>query len=190
MFEWQVCSSDRCVRDCERGWTWHAAVNRWPATHPYEAKSITQIEPDPDPVFRDRQHQPLEACMRAEIHHLLTPDIDPAAFVPDDPERFAFLVQMLAGPAGEEGEESFQFEVCTPGWLRDRVRTEGPMSGRHFVIVDSFNWPVLQSYFQRLVTRCWGADWHEVATKLSRYGFWEFEENTPEVDDTTPERHA
>lgn len=55
--------------------------------------------------------------MRAEIRHLLTPDIDPDTFVPDDPERFSFLVQMLAGPLSEEGEESFQFNVCTPGWL-------------------------------------------------------------------------
>jgi hypothetical protein len=41
--------------------------------------------------------------MHAEIRHLLTPDIDPDTYVPDDPDRFMFLVQMLAGPAGEKG---------------------------------------------------------------------------------------
>jgi hypothetical protein len=128
--------------------------------------------------------------MRAEIHHLLTPDIDPETFAPDDPERFAFLVQMLAGPAGEPGEESFQFEVCTPGWLQDQVRREGPMSGRHHVVVDTFSWPALQSYFQRLVYRCSGADWREVATKLSRYGYWEFEDYTRATGDTAPEHHT
>src|SRR5260221_6324103 len=125
--------------------------------------------------------------MQAEIHYLHTPDIDPDTFAPDDPERFAFLVQMHAGPAGGKGEESFDFEVCTPGWLLERARREGPMNGRHLVIIDTFNWPALQSYFQRLVSPCPGSDWHEVATKLSRYGHWEFEDYTQATSQTNPE---
>lgn len=63
--------------------------------------------------------------MQAEIRHLLTPDIDPDTYVPDDPDRFLFLVQMLAGTAGQPGEESFQFEVCTPdGSTRKSSRTD------------------------------------------------------------------
>jgi hypothetical protein len=122
--------------------------------------------------------------MQAEIRHLLTPDINPDTYVPDDPDRFAFLVQMLAGPAGEPSEESFQFEVCTPGWLHQQVQRDGPLNGRHHVIVDTFNWPALQTYFQHLVTSCTGADWHEVATKLARYGYWEFEDYTPAPGET------
>jgi hypothetical protein len=124
--------------------------------------------------------------MRAEIRHLHTPDIDPYTFIPDDSERFMFLVQMLAGPAGEQGEESFQFEVCTPQWLHDRIRREGPINGRHHVIVDAFNWPGLQAYFQRLVAGCTGADWHEITTKLSRYGHWEFEDYTVDTPPAMP----
>ncbi|PXX54029.1 immunity protein 8 of polymorphic toxin system [Nocardia tenerifensis] len=119
--------------------------------------------------------------MRAVIRHLLT-DTDPAAFAPDDPEKFVFLVQMLAGPSDGPGEESFQFEVCTPGWLLERTRREGPVNGRHQVIVEHFNWSALEIYFQRLVTRCWGSDWNEVATKLGRYGYWEFEDYTPRLE--------
>jgi hypothetical protein len=74
--------------------------------------------------------------MQAEIRHLLTPDIDPDTFVPDHPDRFMFLVDMPAGPAAGPGEESFQFEVCTPGWLHERARHDGPITGRHYVIVD------------------------------------------------------
>lgn len=112
---------------------------------------------------------------RAEIRFLHTPDIDPETYVPEDPERFVFLVQLIAGPAGERGEESFGFEVCSPGWLAEQART-GPITGRHHVIVDRFDWPALVTYFEKLVTRCTGADWAEVATKLSRYGLWEFED--------------
>lgn len=97
---------------------------------------------------------------------------------------------MLVGPAGEQGEESFQFEVCTPGWLAEQIEHDGPTNGRHYVVVNHFHWPTLQNYFERLVTRHWGADWHEVATKLSRYGYWEFEDYAPAAGETTPERHS
>ncbi|MFI6166325.1 Imm8 family immunity protein [Nocardia sp. NPDC051052] len=128
--------------------------------------------------------------MRAEIRELLTPDIDSDTFVPDDPDRFCFLVQMLAGPAGDEGEESFQFEVCTPGWLSERIERDGPINGRHYVIVNNFHWPTLQNYFERLVTRIWGDNWREIATELSRYGGWEFEDYTAAASGPTepPER--
>jgi hypothetical protein len=112
--------------------------------------------------------------MRAQIRHLLTPDIDPTTFAPEDPERFMFVVQMLAGPYDGQGEESFQFTVCTPGWLHDHVNRKGPMPGAHHVIVGTFNWPTLEAFFQRLVLQSTGADWNEVTTKLSRYGLYEF----------------
>ena len=115
----------------------------------------------------------------AAIRHLLTPDIDPDTYVPEDPANFCFLVQMLAGPNDGPGEESFQFEVCTPGWLAERVRPGGPTNGRHFVIVDGFHWPTIRAYFERLVTQCQGADWTEVTTKLARYGHYEFEDYRP-----------
>lgn len=86
---------------------------------------------------------------------------------------------VLARLPGGEGEESFDFEVCTPGWLHELIRRDGPVNGRHHVIIDTFNWPALQSYFQKLVTRCPGQDWHEIAAKLSRYGHWEFEDYAP-----------
>lgn len=121
--------------------------------------------------------------MRAEIRYLHTPDIAPDSFVPDDPERFMFLVQVLAGPAGDQGEESFEFTVCTPGWLHDRAQRDGPTSGANKVIVNSYDWPALESFFQRLVSRCAGPTWQDVATKLSRFGRYEFEDYTPSTDE-------
>lgn len=117
--------------------------------------------------------------MEAEIRYLLTPDIDPGTFMPEDPGSFMFLVQMIAGPAGEEGEESFSFEVCTPGWLQEQARAGGPVSGRHRVIVGAFGWPALQRYFELLVSRRGDRDWHQTAVKLGRYGQWEFEDCDP-----------
>jgi hypothetical protein len=50
----------------------------------------------------------------AKIRYLHSPDIDPDSYVPDDPTRFMFLIQMIAGPDGGPGEESFDFTVCPP----------------------------------------------------------------------------
>jgi hypothetical protein len=47
------------------------------------------------------------------------------------------------------------------------------------VIIDAFNWPVLQAYFERLASRCGGQDGRAIVMKLSRYGQWEFEDYTP-----------
>ncbi|MEV6604365.1 immunity 8 family protein [Kutzneria sp. NPDC051319] len=113
---------------------------------------------------------------RAEIRYLHTPDIDVDTYAPEDPANFMFLVQLLAGPNDGPGEESFDFEVCTPAWLADRVRESGPLNGRHLVIVDRFHWPTIRACFERLVNQCTGATWSEVTEKLSRYGHHEFED--------------
>lgn len=118
--------------------------------------------------------------MRAEIKELHSPDAyDLATFVPDDPARICVLVQIIAGPEGEPGEESFDVVVCSPGWLSDQVRAHGPTSGRHHLVVETFDWPVLRKYFVNLVHSCEGEDWSEVAAKLSRHGAWEFEDYQP-----------
>jgi len=54
----------------------------------------------------------------AEIKRLHSPDVyDLATFAPDDPEDFGFLLQIMAGTLGSEGEESFNVVVCTPRWV-------------------------------------------------------------------------
>lgn len=63
--------------------------------------------------------------------------------------------------------------------LTPDVDPDGPVNGGHYVIVNRFDWPTLRNYFDRLVAGIAGADWNEVATQLSRYGHWEFEDYTP-----------
>ena len=42
-----------------------------------------------------------------------------------------------------------------------------------------YDWPALVAYFEALVAGCHGANWHEAAERLARYGWWEFEDYTP-----------
>ena len=50
---------------------------------------------------------------------------------------------------------------------------------RHHLLMESFDWPTLSSYIKRRVHECEGATWREVAEKLARLGYWEFEDYRP-----------
>jgi Immunity protein 8 len=63
---------------------------------------------------------------------LLSPD---PRTLSGDPASFAFGVQLLIGPAGGLGEESFELTVCSPEWLAERCKSGEPVSGLHHVVV-------------------------------------------------------
>lgn len=115
--------------------------------------------------------------MRPEIRRLHTPDAASFdSFAPQDPQDFSMLVQVLVGPAEGEGEESFDIEVITPKHLAARVERAGPISGRHLLVVARFDAATIQSWIENAVAECSGADWKDIAAKLSRLGRWEFED--------------
>lgn len=115
--------------------------------------------------------------MRAAIRRLHTPDaLSLHDYVPEDESDFALLVQVIAGPDGGEGEESFDVDVVTPLHLSKRLSRAGPMSGRHLLLVDRFDAETIQRWLEHAVAGCSGATWNDVASKLSRIGHWEFED--------------
>ncbi len=114
--------------------------------------------------------------MRAEIRSLGSLWVDDlTAWVPDR-EDWALPVRIVAGPDDGPGEESFDVMVCSVAWIADRVDRLGIIDGRHHVLVDSFNWASLSRYLSRRVSECQGDTWSEVAERLGRLGFWEFED--------------
>lgn len=118
--------------------------------------------------------------MKPVLKRLHSPDaVDLTTFTPEDPSSFGVLLQAMFGPEGSEGEESFDVLLCTPTWLARKVEREGPIDGRHHLIVDKFDLAQVRSYFTAYATSCTGKTWPEVATKLSRLGKWEFEDYTP-----------
>ncbi|MCP5021562.1 MAG: hypothetical protein GY930_07270 [bacterium] len=115
--------------------------------------------------------------MRAQVRRLHTPDADDlASFAPEDDGDFALLVQIIAGPEGADGEESFDLEVITPRELARRVEGSGPMSGRHLLIVNRFDADHIAAWIDKSVAACSGGSWVEVAEQLGRIGHWEFED--------------
>ena len=115
--------------------------------------------------------------MRAEIKRLFSSDVeDLEHFVPPDPTTFSVVIRLMAGPQGGDGEESFDFVVCSPSWLETTVNGDEPLLLRHKLLMRSFDFAMLRKFVERFVRGCEADSWDELADKLSRLGHWEFED--------------
>lgn len=115
--------------------------------------------------------------MKAEIKRLHSPDVSELhTWLPEDPACFGFLLQVMVGPAGGDGEESFDFLVCSPAWLRRKYGADAVVRGRHQLLLFSYDFDRLVSAVAKIVEEADGETWDEVASKISRYGGWEFED--------------
>ena len=115
--------------------------------------------------------------MDAELHGLSSVDL-PAGppQLPEDPLDCWVPVEADMGVRGEPGTDSFTFYVCTPIRL---ARTLGKMPhqfGRHLLIVERFDWSVLDTAIRQLIGDLSADTWNELASKIGRYGLWEFED--------------
>jgi len=112
-----------------------------------------------------------------ELRRLHSPDLlDLEHSFPSDPENFCILVQAMIGPRGGEGEESFDFIVCTPKWLIKKIPANGYLLGRHYLIVLHYEYAVVFDAISKLCGRTHGSSWHDAAQRLARFGGWEFED--------------
>jgi hypothetical protein len=53
------------------------------------------------------------------------------------------------------------------------------VSGRHHLFVKEYNFEELKAYLGKYCETCMGALWTEVAQKVARIGYWEFEDYKP-----------
>jgi hypothetical protein len=117
--------------------------------------------------------------MKAELKSLDCPDVDLETFVPEDPRSFGLLLQAMIGPEGGKFAESFDLQLHTPQWLlerRERGLLPPVVFGRHMLLVFAYDYRQIFDTIQDYCRSCVGADWEEVAQKLSRIGYWEFED--------------
>lgn len=104
---------------------------------------------------------------------------EPETYMSPDPLDDAFWLRMMIGPPDGPGEESFDVLVCTPAWLAGVVSKEGPQIGRHRLIIEKLDLHVAETFLRRQVERLEATTWDELAAKISRLGYWEFEDYRP-----------
>ena len=118
--------------------------------------------------------------MHAAIRRFHSPDIhDLEGYQPPEQDRFGFLLQILAGPENDQGEESFDVFVCTPRWILENYSHDDIVSGSHMMIMFKYDYQKLCDFLHKKVSEVSGEAWIDVARGIGRLGRWEFEDYTP-----------
>jgi len=115
--------------------------------------------------------------MKAVLKGYHSPDVYSLPdYVPENKKSFGFLLQLFVGADDGEGYESFDVVVCTPKWLSDTHSKDEVVIGRHYLIVFEYNFAHIMEEVQGFLDTCTGETWREVALKVGRLGYWEFED--------------
>ena len=116
--------------------------------------------------------------MRAQLKTLDSPDVpELKSYAPENPRCFGFLLEASFGLEGVPGADLFDIMVCTGPWLEDQARqTSGIIIGRHYLIVDRYDFGRIKRFLEDYANKCEGGTWDEIAEKLGRLGHWEFED--------------
>ena len=118
--------------------------------------------------------------MTPEVKRLHSPDVaELSAYVPADPGNFAFLLQVMVGPVGQDAEESFDVVVCTPRWISSHLGPEEILVGLHHLVVATYDYGRLERFLRRRVSECGGTTWNEIGARIGRLGRWEFDDYKP-----------
>lgn len=117
--------------------------------------------------------------MRAKLKEFYSLDFDLNSYWPDESDNFGFWVRAMIGPEAEEGAESFDMQICTPAWLKSKHSDSEVIFGRHMLVVFEYDLDRIKNKVSSYCDSCSGKDWQEIAGKLSRLGYWEFEDYKP-----------
>jgi immunity protein 8 of polymorphic toxin system len=117
--------------------------------------------------------------VRAELRGVYSPDIaDLEAYRPKDGDNFHVAITAFIGPADGPGEETFQFAVCTARWIQENPPPKGFQFMRSTILLTRWDYATLNRALTDLSRHTSADDWPSLALRLSRYGHWEYEDDT------------
>lgn len=119
--------------------------------------------------------------MKPEIKDLISTDINNLEeYIMLRGSKFCFQLQMIVGPDNGPGQESFNIHICSPSWLEEKLKNDPYENayriGRHYLFLYDICYDKLYGILSKIVNGCIGNTWDECAQKLSRIGYWEFED--------------
>ncbi|MEM8836662.1 MAG: immunity 8 family protein [Pseudomonadota bacterium] len=113
--------------------------------------------------------------MRGKVRYFSMVGGEFSEYWPDDVTNFCIGADATIGPENGIGGEIFSFQVCSPKWFSEN-ESHSPVFARHIIFMNEYDEPGFMKIVEDLVANTHGETWHEVALKLSRYMFWEFED--------------
>lgn len=117
--------------------------------------------------------------MKPEIRIIGSPDVnDLRTYAPHDQGEVAIQVAVSIGTEGDPGADLFYFLVRTPEAIERELEqtADGYVSGRAFIVMKSYDYGLLRRALEKICEDAEGPDWDHIASRLSRYAYWEFEE--------------
>jgi hypothetical protein len=118
--------------------------------------------------------------MQAEIKSFHCPDIDDLEnYRPKIFDNFSFYLEMTIGTKGEVGEEIFGVTICTPKSFTDEFTNSDVIIPIHRVFVFRYDFHQIKTKLKHFVETRSGNNWHEIALKISKVAYWEFEDYQP-----------
>ncbi len=114
--------------------------------------------------------------MRAEIKDFYSNDVDLqlSNYNPND-DNFGIWARIIVGEKNGIGEESFDFFICTPEWLKGNIENDDVVFGFHYIIVKKFDYLKIYNKLEQYVSNINEKDWKSIADKISLIGKWEFD---------------
>ena len=114
--------------------------------------------------------------MKPVVKSIFSSDIDDLInFIPDKDNNFCIQVRAIVGPDNGEGEESVDFEICTPLWLKQKYGPDNVITGSDKLIVFRYDYKSIKAKITRLLESCEGDTWENCGNQMSKFGLWEFE---------------
>lgn len=116
--------------------------------------------------------------MKAKIKSIELIDFENWHYYPDDISNFCVSAEAIIGAKGSEGADIFSFQICTPKWL-EQNKNGVAVFVRHLLLVSEYDEVLIKQTVADLVSGIAGENWSEIAQKLARHMFWEFEDYQP-----------
>jgi hypothetical protein len=113
--------------------------------------------------------------IRAELKDWFSPDVPEVWKWRPKSLDVRYYLELTIGTEDSPGGDLFGFTVVSPQALIES-ETKPAMWGRHHLIVMDYSWQTVLDQVNKVLDICEGETWSEVAGKLSRYFYWEFED--------------
>lgn len=113
--------------------------------------------------------------MQAELRQLTTIEGDFLENLKQRDRSFCHWLRALVGPSGSAGEESFDFAVCSPAWLKDELKRNPTVDRRCMLVVDTFDPNEIEAQVRERIAQASGDNWPAVAAKIAQWSHWEFD---------------
>ncbi len=115
--------------------------------------------------------------MKSELKGLYSIDLpNGKPQLPKDPSNCWIIVQAEIGTTDNIESDVFTFYVCTLKKLTQIVSKNKFQKGLHLLIVEAFDWVLIENIINNICNKTMGNTWEEIAQQINKFGAWEFDD--------------